>query len=170
MRQEFSALTEPGGNSPSERAPANPVEPAWIPQTRSKPGLFGRVLLLVGALAAGVGFLVESYASYWFATNIESGFNTSGVMLFAQAETASNFLIGVGVLAVGIGWALSQRRSSASGEREANLRLTRVRFGIALVLTGSTLIAGWMLYLGAIEWEALSGVNPHLPDWFIALE
>ncbi len=128
------------------------------------------MVLLDGVLVVSIGFLINAASSYWEATSLQPFNPNFNFKLYEQELAASYFVIGVGVLIVAIGWVLSQRGSSASGATLGYRRATRELVGMILVLTGASLVAGWTVFLGAVEWASVSGVNLHLPDWFIALD
>jgi len=135
------------------------------------PSRSGPILLLAGVAVVAAGLFLNAVGAYWLTTNIRSiGFGTSGFRSYTQELVGSYILIGVGVILVGLGWAWTQRVQSSLGSTIAYRWSFSEIIGIVLVLVGSCVFAGWWLFIGAVEWAALYGVNLHLPNWLVVLE
>jgi len=176
-RREANPAVRPNPGAP---APSGRYRPPTSAQNRQIGALgsgivmataprVGRLLVLVGALVAAVGFLVDFVAAYGITAATTRELFGGNVTQFLRWEDAFGFCFGPGFLIAAVGWSLEAGSSDSVGLSTAAARPALRRVGIAMVLGAATLVAVSSVYLALVEELSLSVGNSQLPFWFPAL-
>ena len=126
--------------------------------------------MLVGWAAIATGLFLMA-AEYYVEETAGPGILAliASFSLADKLNDASLFILGGGVLTVGLGWSWNERQASVALQNGDSLLLRRRRYGLSIALTGVIVAAGGLLAYAVIEGIRLFEVFLPSPNWVYSL-
>jgi hypothetical protein len=157
---ESSADSSKVGSAPTAR-------PAAVPGVGPRKGRVGPVLVLLGFLLIGLGFLFQAWEFYHYITppGVPGlSFTQLQDQLFEWA-ILYNSIIGAGILVATAGWIVDERDRTRWFRHPEFPARANPLLGFALAALGAVMIAGDDYFNVATTYAALRGVPWTLPAW-----